>query len=85
MFAGRAVDRQPYQADWLKTSLSSRGWGMFECVDMCNALGILPIIDMRLSETTQDMGDFVDYLFGGGDTVWGARRIATGHPRPYVI
>ena len=46
---------------------------MFECVDMCNALGILPIVDMRLSETTDDMGDLVDWLYGDVATVWGVQ------------
>ena len=74
----RPEDRQPYPADWLKTSSSSRGWGMFELVDMCNALGILPIVDMRLTETTADMADLVDYLYGDASTVWGAKRILSG-------
>jgi alpha-L-arabinofuranosidase len=84
-FTPRPEERQPYQADWLKTSVSSRGWGMFECVDMCEALGVLPIIDLRLDETSEDMADLVDWLYGDGTTVWGARRIAAGHPKPFNL
>ena len=74
-FTAKPELRQPYQADWLKTSVSSRGWGVFECVDMCNALGILPIADLRLSESSEDMADLVDWLHGDGSTVWGAKRM----------
>jgi hypothetical protein len=57
-FAPRVEDRQPYQADWLHTSVSSRGWGMFEAVDMCSALSILPIVDFNLGETVRPRTPF---------------------------
>ena len=84
-FAPRVEERQPYQADWLHTSVSSRGWGMFEAVDMCTALSILPIVDFNLGETSADMADLVDWLHGDASTEWGAKRIASGHPEPYNL
>jgi alpha-L-arabinofuranosidase len=58
---------------------------MFECVDMCNSLGILPIVDLRLSESSEDIADLVDWLHGASDTEWGAKRIAFGHPEPFNV
>lgn len=31
----------------------------------------------------QDLSDFVEYLYGGMNTRWGALRAADGHPAPY--
>ena len=58
---------------------------MFEAVDMCSALSILPIVDFNLGETSADMADLVDFLHGDASTEWGAKRIATGHLEPYNL
>jgi Alpha-L-arabinofuranosidase B (ABFB) domain len=77
---------------WNRTSLAFTwanslisGWGMFEQIDMCNALGIEPIITLREDQTVQDWVDLVEYCYGDETTTWGAVRIADGHPEIYNI
>jgi alpha-L-arabinofuranosidase len=31
------------------------------------------------------MADLIEYVAGNESTVWGRRRIADGHPRPYQV
>ena len=53
---------------------------------MCNAAGIEPVVTLAYDlNSVQDWGDLVDFTWGGADTVWGAKRIALGHPAPYNI
>eukprot|EP01051_Picozoa_sp_SAG22_P002255 SAG22_NODE_99_length_20560_cov_128.669029_20_plen_199_part_00 len=69
------------------------GWGLFEVIDMCNAMQIEPVVttfavgnkpDGSGPVTPEDMADLVEYSFGGADTQWGRRRIEEdGHPAPY--
>ena len=66
--------------------LMTRGWGIFEAIDMCNAMGVEPIITLHSTESYQDLADLVHYLFGQStnDTM-AALRVADGHPEPYRI
>eukprot|EP00664_Eupelagonemidae_sp_cell27_P004424 gene4424-9407_t len=60
------------------------GWGSFEFIDMCNAMGIEPVMDTT-NVDPQDFADLVEYCWAGKDTTWGALRIADGHPDPYRV
>ncbi len=73
--------------EWGASLLS--GWGPFEFVDMCNALGIEPVVTTSAQDgqccAPSDMADLVEYCHGNASTTWGAIRIADGHPEPYDV
>lgn len=81
---GGARDRRsPYEGFWYPHS--SNGWGIFEFLQFCEAAGFLPIVDLNMEETPQDLADFVEYANGAVDSTWGKRRAADGHPDPYRL
>ena len=86
-FRGPREERAPYHGYWYEEAglSQSRSFGMFEIVDLCQALDCEPVITLNHRETPQDMADFVEYAWGGNDTVWGALRAADGHPEPYRV
>lgn len=62
------------------------GWGPFEVIDMCNALGIEPAITLAYdTNDALDFADLVEYAWGDSTTAWGKRRIADGHPSVYNV
>jgi hypothetical protein len=75
--------RPPYNGLWYP--YSSYGWGIFDFLNFCEAAGFLGIPDFNINETPQDMANFVEYANGSTNTVWGARRMADGHPEPYNV
>ena len=75
--------RPPYHG-WFNP-YASHGFSVFEFMDFCEAAGIRPLIGLRTDESAQDMADLIDYCLGGPDTEWGKRRIADGHPKPYLL
>jgi hypothetical protein len=75
--------RPPYTGYWYPHS--SNGWGIFEFLDLCEAAGFLPVVDLNLDETPQDLADFVAYANGPADGEWGRRRARDGHPEPYRL
>jgi hypothetical protein len=75
--------RPPYHGTWY--SYASNGWGIPDFLDFCEAAGFLGIPDFNVNETPQDMVDFIEYANGPTNTVWGVRRCADGHPRPYGL
>jgi Alpha-L-arabinofuranosidase C-terminal domain len=75
--------RPPYHGTWY--SYASNGWGIPDFLNFCEAAGILGIPDFNVNETPQDMADFLDYANGSTNTIWGARRLADGHSRPYGL
>ena len=64
---------------------SSNGWGIFDFLSFCEAAGFPGIPAVNMSETPQDMADFVEYANGPADSPWGRRRAADGHPEPYRL
>ena len=90
-FVGRYDQRQPYRALWYRDRncddclVQSRGWGMFELIDMCEVFGVTAIVTFNNDETPQDMADFVEFAHADASTEWGRRRIALGHPKPYAV
>ena len=62
----------------------TRGWGVLEVVQFCEAAGLkMCTVGLASGESPQDLADFVEYLYGGATTHWGAMRVADGHPEPY--
>ena len=70
-----------------KGIMETRGWAIFEAIAMCNAMEIEPVITLHSSESYEDLGDLVDYLFAPaeGSNQWGQLRAQDGHPAPYNI
>jgi hypothetical protein len=75
--------RPPYPGTWYP--YSSDGWGIPDFLNFCAAAGFLGVPDFNINETPQDMADFIEYANGSTNTVWGARRLADGHPQPYGV
>jgi hypothetical protein len=75
-------DRRPPHANtWYP--YASNGWGIIDFLNFCEAAGFLGIPDFNMDETPQDMLDFLEYVNGPADSVWGRKRVEDGHPKPY--
>ena len=75
--------RPPYRGYWYPHS--SNGWGIFEFLDLCEAATFLPIVNLNLDESPQDLADFLEYANGPAESPWGRRRAEAGHPAPYRL
>ena len=75
--------RRPYRGTWYP--YSSDGWGIPDFLNFCEAAGFLAIPDLNVNETAQDLADFIQYVNGPTNTVWGVQRAADGHPAPYHL
>ncbi len=75
--------RPPYAGTWYP--YSSNGWGIPDFLNFCEAAGFLGVPDFNINEAPQDMANFVRYANGPSNTVWGAKRMADGHPQPYNL
>ncbi len=64
---------------------SSNGWGIFDFLNVCEAAAFPGIPAVNMGETPRDMADFVEYANGPGESPWGQRRVADGHPEPYRL
>lgn len=80
---GPREGRPAYSCIWY--SYSSNGWGIIDFLNLCEALQVPAIPALNMGETPEDLADFVEYVNGGLDTVWGRRRAADGHPEPYRL
>ena len=61
------------------------GWGPFEMIDLCNALGIEPVITTSATSSAQDFADLVEYCWGNASTAMGKKRLADGHSERYRV
>lgn len=61
----------------------SNGFGIFDFLQLGEALGIEAVPSLNIEETPADIRDLMDYLYGAPATTWGSRRVADGHPSPY--
>ena len=75
--------RPPYHGTWY--SYASNGWGIPDFLNFCETAGFLGIPDFNVNESPSAMADFIEYANGPANTVWGARRLADGHPQPYGL
>jgi hypothetical protein len=75
--------RPPYAGHWYR--YSSNGWGILDFMDFCEAAGCEYVPAFDINETPQDLADFIEYAKGPGDSEWGRKRVAAGHPKPYRL
>lgn len=75
--------RPPHQGTWYR--YSTNGWGIFDFLDLCEAAGFLAIPAVNMGESPQDMADFMEYVNGPPDSLWGRRRAEDGHSGPYNL
>eukprot|EP01043_Picozoa_sp_COSAG02_P067854 COSAG02_NODE_11058_length_1803_cov_22.682512_1_plen_69_part_10 len=54
-------------------------------IDMCNALGIEPVITTTDTTSAGDFARLVEYCHGNGSTPMGSKRHLDGHPEPYYV
>lgn len=80
---GPRDQRPPYTGTWYP--YSTDGWGIPDFLNFCEAAGFLGVPDFNMGETPQDMADFMQYVNGSTNTVWGAQRMADGHAQPYNL
>ena len=95
---GPLATRPGHQAPW--GYRSTDGLGLLEYLEWCEDLGMIPVLGVYagyslngsfvqpgadLAPYVQDALDEIEYLIGGSDTVWGARRAADGHPAPFPL
>jgi len=59
--------------------------GPFEMIDMCNTLGIEPVITTTDTSSAEDFAGLVEYCYGNESTTMGAKRHSDGHPEPYRV
>ncbi len=79
---------------------SSDGMGLLELLEWCEDLHMQPVLAVwagfalnrdhivagpELTPYVQDALDEIEYVTGDKNTVWGARRIADGHPAPFPL
>ena len=64
---------------------ATHSFAFIEMLQLAEVLNAKCIIGMSMDETSQDISDFVEYVNGSADTKWGARRVADGHPEPYIF
>ena len=80
----RPRDQRPqYRGHWYPQS--TNGFGIEEFLQFCEAAHIEPAFAINIDETPEDAADLVEYLNGPATSVWGAKRAANGHPRPYHV
>jgi len=58
-------------------------WGPFDAMDFFESLNVSVTVTLSASESPEVFADLVEYALGDASTVWGAQRIADGHPAPY--
>lgn len=79
---------------------SSDGMGLLEFLYWCEEMKAQPVLAVfagyslrgdvvkagpELQPFVQEALDEIEYVTGGPDTVWGARRVKDGHPKPFPL
>ncbi len=93
------IDQRPgHQGPW--GYRSTDGMGLLEFLGWCEDLKMQPVLAVfagfalgheraapgpALAPFVQDALDEIEYVTGGADTTWGARRIKDGHPAPFPL
>lgn len=75
--------RMPFNGTF--NPFATHGFGMFEFLDMAQAIGVIGVVGVRSDESPQDYLDLVEYANGPADTRWGGLRSQHGHPKPYGL
>ncbi len=72
------------------------GLGILEFFEWCEDLNMQPVLDVTdgrgwlpasgdVAPLVQDALDEIEYATGGPETVWGAKRVADGHPAAFPL
>jgi alpha-L-arabinofuranosidase len=93
------IDRRPgHQGPW--GYRSTDGMGLLEMLEWCEDLKMQPVLAVfagyalrgehipagpGLTPFVQDALDEIEYVTGGANTTWGARRVRDGHPAPFPL
>lgn len=80
---GERSQRKQYKGFWYP--YSTNGFGIEEFLQFCEAAGFVPAFAVNVNETSQDMADMIEYLKGPSTSMWGAKRVAAGHVKPYKV
>ena len=95
---GPLEKRPGHQAPW--GYRSSDGLGLLEYMNWIEDMGARPVLavfagyvlnhdvidsNTELQGFVNDALDEIDYLTGGPNTKWGAKRVADGHPKPFTL
>ena len=95
---GPLVDRPTHRSPW--NYQSSDGMGLLEFLGWCEDLRMQPVLAVYagysleqdhvnpgsdLEPYVQDALDELEYVTGGPDTKWGAKRVKDGHPAPFRL
>ncbi len=59
--------------------------GVDEFCQLCEFVGVEPLICLSFSDGPQSAADLVEYCNGDSRSIWGSRRAANGHPLPYHV
>jgi alpha-L-arabinofuranosidase len=63
----------------------TNGWGIFEFLNLVEAMGVVGIPAVSINESSQDISAFIEYVNGPISTTGGQQRAADGHPEPYRL
>ncbi len=96
---GPLEDRPTHMSPWRYRS--SDGMGLLEFLEWCEDLHMEPLLAVyaglhidrganiltgdALKPSVQDALDEIEYVTGGPNTTWGARRVKDGHPQPFPL
>jgi hypothetical protein len=75
--------RQPSAGTWYP--YSTNGWGIIDFLAFCRASKIQGIPAVNMSESPQDMVDFLEYVNGPADSPWGRKRVEDGFAEPFHL
>jgi alpha-N-arabinofuranosidase len=94
------VAERPGHLDDAWNYRSSDGMGLLEFLEWCEDLHMQPVLGVfagftlrgvptqpgpDLEPFVQDALDEIEYVTGGANTTWGARRVQDGHPAPFPL
>jgi hypothetical protein len=54
--------------DGMNGVMTTKGWSMFEAIEMCEAMDITAVITLKSTESYSDLGDLVEYLYAAATT-----------------
>lgn len=95
---GPIEERHGHQCPW--GYRSTDGMGLLEFLEWCEDMKAEPLLAVyagyslkhvhvnpgpELEPFVQDALDEIEYVTGGTDTAWGARRVKDGHPAPFPL
>src|SRR5579871_5867966 len=95
---GPLIDRPTHPTTW--GYQSTDGMGLLEFLEWCEDLHMEPVLAVfagyslggqvikpgpELKPYVQEALDEVEYVTGGIETTWGARRARDGHPAPFAL